>query len=74
MPATLTIAIEAESSLDVLLDIATASGGSVTWGRARLMRRHWVAVQLPDRRARVRRAPTRAEAARRLLRDIYREA
>jgi hypothetical protein len=71
MAATLTIAIRSESSLDALLDIAAATGARLTWGRTWLTRRHWVAVELRNGRVRARRARTRAEAAQRLLRDVY---
>ena len=69
-----TFAAEVQSSLDALLDAASATGARVTWGRARLTRRHWVAVELLDRQVRMRRARTRAEAALRLLRDVYQGA
>jgi hypothetical protein len=71
MTATLTFALEIESSLDTLLDMASATGARLTWGRTRLTRRHWVAVEFLDGHGRVRRARTRDEAARRLLRDVY---
>jgi len=67
-------AVEIQASLDALLDVASATGGRVTWGRTRLTRRHWVAVELLDGRVRARRARTRAEAALRLLRDVYQGA
>jgi hypothetical protein len=70
MPATLTIPATIESSLDALLDVASATGARVTWGRTRLTHRHWVAMQLLEGRVRVRRARTRDEAARRLLRRV----
>jgi hypothetical protein len=71
MPATLTtIAIGIESSLDRLLDVASATGARLTWGRTRLTRRHWVAVESLDGHVRVRRARTRSEAAYRLLLDV----
>jgi hypothetical protein len=57
--------------LDALLDVASETGGRITWGRSRLTRRHWVAVQLHNGKIRVRRAKTRAEAARLILRDVY---
>jgi hypothetical protein len=72
MPVTLTIAGPITSSLDVLLDAASESGARLTWGQTRLTRRHWVAVELLDGHRCVRRAATRAEAARRLLGDFYR--
>jgi hypothetical protein len=65
------IAAEIEATLDVLLDAASATGGRVRWGRTWLRRRHWVAVELLDGHVRTRRARTRAEAAYRLLRDVY---
>lgn len=71
MATTLTVAVGIESSLDALLDVASATGARLTWGRTWLTRRHWVAVKSRDGRVRVRRARTRAEAARRLLRDVY---
>jgi hypothetical protein len=58
------------SSLDALLDAASATGARLTWGRSWLTRRHWVALHSPDGRVRTRRARTLAHAARRLLRDI----
>jgi hypothetical protein len=58
------------SSLDALLDAASATGARLTWGRSWLTRRHWVALRSPDGRVRTRRARTRAEAALKLLRDI----
>jgi hypothetical protein len=70
MSATLTLA-GLESSLDALLDAASATGGRITWGRGRLTGRHWVAVELWDGKVRVRRARTRAEAAHRILRDVF---
>ena len=70
MPATLTFAA-IESSLDALLDVAAETGARLTWGRTRLTRRHWVAMERLEGRVRVRRARTRDEAARRLLRDVY---
>jgi hypothetical protein len=73
MAATLTAGAGIESSLDALLDLASATGARLTWGRSRLTRRHWVAVRLVDGHLRVRRARTRLEAARRLLRDVYQE-
>jgi hypothetical protein len=69
-----TFGAEVQSSLDALLDAASATGARVTWGRSRLTRRHWVAVELLDRQVRTRRARTRAEAALRLLRDVYQGA
>jgi hypothetical protein len=66
-----TIALEIESSFDALLDAASATGGRLTWGRTRLTRRHWVAVELLDGQVRTRRARTRTEAALLLLRDVY---
>jgi hypothetical protein len=60
-----------DSSLDLLLDMAAATGARVTWGRTILTRRHWVALGHFDGRTRVRRARTRAEAARRLLVAVY---
>ena len=66
-----TIAPRIASSLDSLLDVASATGVRLTWGRTRLTRRHWVAVELLDGTVRARRARTRAEAAYRLLRDVY---
>ena len=66
-----TATAEGESSLDHLLDVAFATGGRITWGRSRLRRGHWVAVELLDGKRRKRRARTRSEAARRLLRDVY---
>jgi hypothetical protein len=71
MTATLTIAGGIESSLDALLDAASATGARLTWGRTRLTGRHWVAIELLEGRVRKRRARTRDEAARRLLRDVY---
>jgi hypothetical protein len=71
MAATPTIAAQMESSLDALLDVASATGARLTWGRTRLARRHWVAVHLHDGKVRARRARTRAEAALLLLRDVY---
>jgi hypothetical protein len=58
------------SSLDALLDAASAAGARLTWGRSWLTRRYWVALHSPDGRVRTRRARTLAHAARRLLRDI----
>ena len=58
------------SSLDALLDAASATGARLTWGRSWLTRRHWVALRSPDGRVRTRRARTRADAALKLLRDI----
>jgi hypothetical protein len=58
------------SSLDALLDVASATGARLTWGRTRLTRRHWVALEFLEGHVRVRRARTRAEAASRLLRDV----
>jgi hypothetical protein len=60
-----------ESSFDALLDVASATGARLTWGRTRFTRRYWVAVQFPDGWVRARRARTRAEAAWRLLCDLY---
>ncbi|HTE62197.1 MAG TPA: hypothetical protein VK631_17725 [Solirubrobacteraceae bacterium] len=60
--------------MDALLDAAAATGGRVTWGRNRLTRRHWVAVELLDGQVRARRARSRADAAFRLLRDVYQGA
>jgi hypothetical protein len=74
MPPAPSIAADVESSFDALLDAASATGARVTWGRTRLRHRHWVAVELLDGRMVVRRAGTRVEAARRLLRDVYRGA
>ena len=74
MQATPTAATGVQWSLDALLDVASATGGRVTWGRTRLTRRHWVAVELLDGHVRLRRARTRAEAALRLLRDVYQGA
>jgi hypothetical protein len=71
MTATLTIPARIESSLDTLLDMASETGGRITWGRTWPRRRHWVAVELLDGHVRVRRARTRDEAASRLLRDVY---
>jgi hypothetical protein len=71
MPAMPTIPAKIDAVFDALLDAASATGGRLTWGRTRLMRRHWVAVELLDGRVRARRAKTRAEAALRLLRDVY---
>ena len=71
MPA---IGAELESSFDALLDAASATGGRLTWGRTRLRHRHWVAVELLDGSVVVRRARTRAEAARRLLHAVYARA
>ena len=71
MPATPTIAVEIESGFDALLDLASATGARLTWGRTWLIRRHWVALQHLDGTVRARRARTRAEAANRLLRDVY---
>jgi hypothetical protein len=65
------IAAGIDATFDVLLDAASATGGRVRWGRTRLRRRHWVAVELLDGHVRTRRARTRAEAAYRLLRDVY---
>jgi hypothetical protein len=59
-----------DSSLDALLDVASATGARVTWGRSRLTRRHWVALQPLEGRVRVRRARTRDEAALLLLRNV----
>jgi hypothetical protein len=74
MTATSSIPTAIGASLDALLDAAAATGARLTWGRTRLTRRHWVAVELLDGRVRVRRrARTRAEAARRLFHDVYRE-
>jgi hypothetical protein len=74
MPGAQTITPRIDStSLDALLDLASATGGRVTWGRTRLLRRHWVAMEFLEGRVRVRRARTRAEAADRLLRDICAE-
>jgi hypothetical protein len=73
MSAPVIIEPEIGSSFDALLDMATATGARLTWGRTRLIKRHWVAVELVDGRCRARRARTRAEAAQRLLRDVYRE-
>jgi hypothetical protein len=67
MPSTTTFAAQLEASFDALLDAAFASGSRLTWGRTRLTRRHWVAVELLDGQVLVRRARTRAEAAHRLL-------
>lgn len=72
MTATLTTAPWVESSLDALLDIAAETGARLTWGRTRLTRRHWVAVELRDGRVHARRGRTRAEAALRLLADVDR--
>jgi len=60
-----------ETSLDALLDAAAVTGGRVTWGRARLTRRHWVAMEFFDGHINRRRARTRAEAAHHLFRDLY---
>jgi hypothetical protein len=75
MTATSSFPAGVGSSLDALLDAAAATGARLTWGRTRLTRRHWVAVELFGGRVRVRRrARTRDEAARRLFDDVYREA
>ena len=70
MSATLTLT-RIETSLDALLDAAAVTGGRITWGRARLMRRHWVAVEFPGGYIKRRRARTRAEAAHHLFHDLY---
>jgi hypothetical protein len=71
MSATPTAFAEIESSFDALLDVASATGARLTWGRTLLTRRHWVAMKFRDGRVRARRARTRAEAARRLLHDVF---
>jgi hypothetical protein len=71
MTAMLMIPAGIESSLDALLDMASETGARLTWGRTRLTRRHWVAVEFLDGHRRVRRARTRDEAASRLLRHVH---
>jgi hypothetical protein len=71
MPETPTISAQIDSSFDTLLDLASAVGARLTWGRTWLTRRHWVALHFRDGYARARRARTRPEAARLLLRDVY---
>jgi hypothetical protein len=71
MTATPTIFAEIDSSFDALLDLASEAGARLTWGRTWLTRRHWVALHFRGGYARRRRARTRADAADRLLGDVY---
>ena len=71
MQPSLTPARELESSIDALLDAASATAARVTWGRTRLARRHWVAVEFVDGHRRERRGRTRDAAARRVFLDVY---
>jgi hypothetical protein len=71
LTATPATATRAESGFDALLDVTSATGARLTWGRTRLTGRHWVAVEFHDGKVCVRRGRTSAEAAHRLLRDVY---